>query len=176
MFENFEEKNQTQNKQTFNNFSLLGLSNNQIKKISADKRKKIAPPPPAISNLHQRVRKLEEKGRKRGKRNMLIGTIGGAIIALIVMTIIYFWTQDVYDISNKTEQDILQIQDLNNRSGKVKGVFLKKTKDDFDGDGLTNKEEKKYKTDPNNPDTDNDGFLDGQEVKNNFNPLGKGKL
>ena len=44
---------------------------------------------------------------------------------------------------------------------------------DLDNDGLSNVDEKKYGTDINNPDTDGDGFLDGDEVKNGFNPLGK---
>lgn len=35
---------------------------------------------------------------------------------------------------------------------------------DFDGDGLTNLEEYLVRTDPNNPDTDGDGFSDGYEV------------
>jgi len=35
---------------------------------------------------------------------------------------------------------------------------------DFDGDGLTNLEEYQNGTDPNNPDTDGDGFSDGYEV------------
>ena len=33
-----------------------------------------------------------------------------------------------------------------------------------------------YKTDPFNPDTDGDGFKDGAEVKNGYNPNGPGKL
>lgn len=47
---------------------------------------------------------------------------------------------------------------------------------DADNDGLTNAEEKKYGTDPLNPDTDGDGYKDGEEVKAGYNPLGSGKL
>ena len=36
--------------------------------------------------------------------------------------------------------------------------------DDLDNDGLTNLQEYKNKTDPNNSDTDGDGFLDGMEL------------
>ena len=36
---------------------------------------------------------------------------------------------------------------------------------DNDNDGLSNLEEYKRGTDPNNPDTDGDGILDGDEVK-----------
>lgn len=45
---------------------------------------------------------------------------------------------------------------------------------DNDGDGLPDDTEKRIGTDPNNPDSDNDGYSDGDEVKNNFNPLGTG--
>lgn len=47
---------------------------------------------------------------------------------------------------------------------------------DRDGDGLSDDDEKKYGTNPDNPDTDGDGYLDGVEVRNGFNPLGPGKL
>jgi len=42
---------------------------------------------------------------------------------------------------------------------------------DSDNDGLTDNQEKIYYTDPHNPDTDGDGFLDGVEVNSNFSPL-----
>lgn len=47
---------------------------------------------------------------------------------------------------------------------------------DTDKDGLTDKEEKIYGTDPKNSDTDGDGYSDGDEVKNGYNPNGEGKL
>ncbi len=47
---------------------------------------------------------------------------------------------------------------------------------DSDMDGLTDSEELQYETDPNNPDTDADGFKDGDEVSNGYNPRGTGKL
>lgn len=47
---------------------------------------------------------------------------------------------------------------------------------DSDSDGLTDKEEAIYGTDPKKADTDGDGYSDGDEVKNGFNPLGEGKL
>ncbi|MCK0157791.1 Ig-like domain-containing protein, partial [Cellulophaga sp. F20128] len=42
---------------------------------------------------------------------------------------------------------------------------------DNDGDGLSNNDELSLGTDPNNPDTDSDTILDGQEVDDNTNPL-----
>jgi hypothetical protein len=41
---------------------------------------------------------------------------------------------------------------------------------------LANEQEAKYRTDPNNRDTDNDGYLDGTEVRFGYNPLGEGLL
>lgn len=44
---------------------------------------------------------------------------------------------------------------------------------DTDGDALTDAEESVYNTNPINPDTDGDGYLDGSEVLNLFSPLAK---
>lgn len=45
---------------------------------------------------------------------------------------------------------------------------------DSDSDGLQDWEEKLWKTDPNNPDSDKDGANDGDEIAQNRNPLKKG--
>ena len=50
-------------------------------------------------------------------------------------------------------------------SGSSRGV-------DTDGDLLLDVREKELGTDPNNPDTDGDGYSDGEEVANGFDPLG----
>lgn len=42
---------------------------------------------------------------------------------------------------------------------------------DWDNDGLTNREESYWDADPNNPDTDGDGYLDGEEVASGHDPL-----
>jgi S1-C subfamily serine protease len=44
---------------------------------------------------------------------------------------------------------------------------------DSDNDGLSDAQEAQLGTDPHNPDTDGDGYLDGSEVTNGYNPLGK---
>ncbi|MFA5095705.1 MAG: hypothetical protein WC447_03555, partial [Candidatus Paceibacterota bacterium] len=43
---------------------------------------------------------------------------------------------------------------------------------DSDQDGLPDDMEKIIGTDPNNPDTDGDGYMDGVELKNNYDPTG----
>lgn len=48
---------------------------------------------------------------------------------------------------------------------------------DSDNDGLSDKSEiERWKTDPNNQDSDGDGFKDGYEVINGYNPAGPGRL
>lgn len=44
---------------------------------------------------------------------------------------------------------------------------------DTDSDSLTDSEENLYGSNPNNPDSDNDGFLDGVEVFHLYNPAGE---
>lgn len=57
-------------------------------------------------------------------------------------------------------------EDVNNLRGSL----------DSDNDGLTSAQEAQYGTDPNNPDTDGDGFKDGDEVSAGYNPKGAGRL
>ena len=47
---------------------------------------------------------------------------------------------------------------------------------DSDKDGLSDLREEALGLDPHNPDTDGDGYLDGVEVVNGYNPKGSGKL
>jgi len=47
---------------------------------------------------------------------------------------------------------------------------------DIDGDDLNLKQEYKYFTNPLDPDTDKDGYNDGKEVRDGYNPLGEGKM
>jgi hypothetical protein len=47
---------------------------------------------------------------------------------------------------------------------------------DTDGDGLFDKMEEAIGTDPEDVDTDDDGYNDGEEVRGGYNPLGDGKM
>ena len=55
----------------------------------------------------------------------------------------------------------------------AQGFNMENIIDDHDFDGLADWEEKIHKTDPNNPDTDGDGYLDGEEVASGFDPTKK---
>lgn len=57
------------------------------------------------------------------------------------------------------------------------GLGTIKENPDSDNDELLDGEEAKtYQTDPMNPDTDGDTYLDGQEVKSGYNPKGEGRI
>ena len=58
--------------------------------------------------------------------------------------------------------------------GGTTGNHFPVENDDSDQDGLTDVMEDFYKTDKNNPDTDGDGYLDGDEVDNGYDPLAPG--
>ncbi len=62
-------------------------------------------------------------------------------------------------------------------SSASESVVAQEIDKDSDNDGLKDWEEALWKTDQNNPDTDKDGAPDGQEIKENRNPLvaGNGK-
>lgn len=73
---------------------------------------------------------------------------------------IYFWKNKNFLKNNQKKKNMV-IEENN----------VDFTKFDEDKDGLSNLEELKYGTDPQNPDSDYDGIPDGWEVKYKLNPL-----
>lgn len=63
--------------------------------------------------------------------------------------------------------------ELNNGFSPLDKKNKKLEEVDFDGDGLSDRMELKFKTDLKNPDSDSDGFKDGDEIKTFHNPLNK---
>ncbi|WP_013320611.1 hypothetical protein [Gloeothece verrucosa] len=59
---------------------------------------------------------------------------------------------------------------LLSHSEKIKALHERELDLDFDGDGLTEREERKYGLNPLSPDTDGDGLYDGQEIGIHINP------
>jgi len=74
----------------------------------------------------------------------------------------------IYGYNPSTTEDWNIMQAIT-YSGASRGV-------DSDGDFLTDEREAELGTDSNNPDSDGDGYVDGIEVENNYNPLGSGSL
>ena len=70
---------------------------------------------------------------------------------------------DIYGYHPSSTEDWNIMQAIT-YSGSKRGL-------DDDKDLLINERELELGTDPNNPDTDGDGFLDGMEVANGFDPL-----
>jgi hypothetical protein len=96
-----------------------------------------------------------EPQKKSGKFNIIT-----AVLLLIIGVFLGGWLVLKSKISRA---DLLQelAQNLQNQD----------LKNDDDKDGLENWEEKVHQTDPNDPDTDKDGYLDGEEVASGFDPL-----
>lgn len=68
-------------------------------------RKRLAPPPPVITNIDQRIKSLEEKGKKRGKRNSWIGLLSSSGILLVVFIAGYYLLGEINNITNRVEVD-----------------------------------------------------------------------
>jgi hypothetical protein len=62
-------------------------------------------------------------------------------------------------------------QELNSGYSPLNPAKLKLEESDYDGDGLSERMELNFHTDLANPDTDGDGYKDGQEVVNGYDPL-----
>lgn len=163
MFDELQPKKETKKEDKPNNFSLPGFNDYQISKFSGKEVKRIAPPPPVITDFDKRMTDLEVKGKKRGRRNMFIGTIGAAVIALIVMCCVYYLSQDVNDISDRIDKEIEEMPDLSNRKKTLKNPIS-------DNDGLSDDAETKYESDLNNQNAN------GDEVNEEFNSEGEGVL
>lgn len=96
------------------------------------------------------------------ERRQLISVVVALSVVIAIMAIVlgYFVWQDSTSSCPVCEQLVAQ-----ERAAPIVDV-------DSDEDGLTDVEEiGTYMTDPENPDTDGDGYLDGAEVKGGYDPL-----
>lgn len=85
---------------------------------------------------------------------------------------------EAYQISKPTNiREIGNWQEIFMPKADMATDFSTSTSDiDSDQDGLSDIVESLYGTEVNNADSDGDGYLDGQEVYNGYNPLGEGSL
>lgn len=93
------------------------------------------------------------------------------IISLLIVLIVgvvlgtgYFIVQRIRSSAKNTPTT------SDNGTGLQPATTVKNPTGDDDSDGLSNADEAVWGTDPNNPDTDGDKYLDGEEVKANHNP------
>ncbi len=84
---------------------------------------------------------------------------------------------EMVEVSNDVDVINKEVIELDYNDFPDEGDYNPDLYMDKDNDYLLGHEEINiYKTDPNNPDTDGDGYLDGEEVIKGFNPNGEGKL
>ena len=95
-------------------------------------------------------------------RNMAIGNLSSISVGIGVQNRVRRVCREFgfQPIADEARYAILQ----------VAGTGTDPAKDDSDGDGLTDEEERRIGTDPFQPDTDGDGMNDGWEQTHGFNP------
>lgn len=91
---------------------------------------------------------------------------------------IYYYKIKVYDslYGKGAESQIMSFMTLPEQRGYILGVKIINEGIDTDYDGLSDAQEYAYQTNPFKSDTDGDGYKDGIEVKNGYDPLGPGRL
>lgn len=77
------------------------------------------------------------------------------------------FSQDLFDKTNFLDIPLF---------GYLVGLDTQAFIEDTDEDGLYTIWENMFGTDPEKPDTDGDGYKDGEEVRNGYNPKGEGSL
>ncbi len=80
------------------------------------------------------------------------------IVAIVAGFLVYKFAQYVHAVANQN-------------STLQQGTPLPTANQDVDNDGLSNQQESIWNSDPFNPDSDGDGFKDGEEVDSGHNPL-----
>jgi len=102
-------------------------------------------------------------------------SLGGTLIVLVVLWFGYKAifghkkTDSLAFLSSPKENITTPSPDLTQK--QISDFNIPSAEIDSDHDGLSDAMELLYKTDPNNPDTDGDGYMDGDEVANGYDPL-----
>ncbi|MFO0704975.1 MAG: thrombospondin type 3 repeat-containing protein [Candidatus Andersenbacteria bacterium] len=100
------------------------------------------------------------------------------VIVLVAALALAGWTWVRGGFSGSTTPTASTI-DAANETGSATTANTTATQDpqsDADNDGLKLLDEERYGTNPTDPDSDKDGYSDGQEVLNGYNPNGAGRL
>jgi len=105
----------------------------------------------------------------------LLASFGGTLLILVVF---WFGYKAIFDHKKTGSLAFLQSPGINTALS-TPNLAQKETIDfnvpsaeiDSDQDGLSDAMEALYKTDPNNYDTDGDGYKDGDEVANGYDPI-----
>jgi len=139
----------------------------EIKKPEVQTMSKEHQPSSSPSLYDQRVRP-----NNKNLKIVIFVLLGVLIVAGAVFAVIYFQKDDSVDV---VDDENINIEDMDLDDDVEEDQDEDEVEDDdidSDNDGLTDDEEDNiWFTDPNNPDTDGDGYLDGDEVDNGYDPL-----
>ena len=167
---------------------------------------------PVVDDLPPEVNLVQ----KTGKKSNVVMTVVIVCLAIVLLSLAGFWVYSKYGNNEEETFEEFGIQEEGENFNDMLKDFsntlddqpapepeseepVPGAQDDLDKDGLTDKEEiefgtnpnrfdtdfdglsdydevKIYFTDPIDVDSDKDGYLDGVEVENGYNPLGQGKL
>lgn len=140
--------------------------------------------PPQVDEILEEEQPVFQKPEMPEPKKSTMPIIVGSIIAVIILIIVgvfaamrIFSNQQAATITPEPSVSAVPTADASQVPAiATASPVVGADSEDPDNDGLNNAEERLYGTDPNNADTDKDGFPDGEEVKNGYNPLGAGKL
>lgn len=96
------------------------------------------------------------------------------VVSLVVVGLlgVYVYLNSLqYQLDEEGDGEI----DINININSIDSPDLELIKDS-DNDGLIDVREEFYGTNPYHPDSDGDGYSDGFEILNGYNPMGEGKL
>lgn len=129
------------------------------------------------------IQDLERKG--------LIKKVIIGVVVVIILAVIGVVVYSQFFASPEEEVEVVEVEEEEKVEGdsdndglpdtweEEHGLNYNDPRDpdyDPDFDSLINSDEYEYGTDPNNPDSDNDGYKDGDEVNRGYNPKGSGSL
>ena len=137
MFDHLDNKQNKTNKEAHGNNRVEDLKiKKSISSPSGARPSALADYSKNNKKFTERIRSLEKKGKKRGKYFSLIGIIGGLLIALLVMSALYFLLLDVINISGKIDENTASIPDILKNIDK-KNILPIWKKCEFDSDCVT---------------------------------------
>jgi hypothetical protein len=135
--------------------------------VKEDKKPVIQKPIIASAPVVTKPALVSKTGQKASKTPWILGVVG--LFFVIVLGAVGFYA--VYSYRNQEP-----VQDVITEVPQVEEPVIQQEEimpgRDLDSDGLTDIEEIMYGTNPRDPDTDRDTYLDGNEVFHRYSPLG----
>lgn len=121
------------------------------------------------NSKHQTISKPQKESPK------ILLSLGSALVIIIVL---WFGYKILFSQKKSGPPAFMRSPETNTTNSipnippkDVSGLNIPSAEIDSDQDGLSDAMEALYKTDPNNADTDGDGYKDGEEVANGYDPL-----